>query len=202
MMEVKYASPCFGSIAKQDLELVANQLLLKLHVITGWTIPQNELMEILVDQFVKKMIEGYPTVNCEEMEFAFRNNTGVKDWGKAMNLNLIDEVMAPYMAKRKGLSKIEEETIMKQLVLPAPEVTDEEFLESVKTIYKLRKDWTTIPFLAYEILVRQGKINLDRTDKELIKMIIDEQFSEHNESQKKDLCKSYSVMSYWETNKL
>lgn len=85
-------------------------LLLKIHVITGWVIPDAELLTILIDQFQKKMVESYPNTNPEEIEFAFRNNgTTVKDWGKAMNLALIDEVMIPYLQERHRISLAYEE---------------------------------------------------------------------------------------------
>lgn len=198
-MEIKYASPCFATIPAEDRFLLAKTLLLKIHIITGWTIPNEEMMVILIDQFLKKMVESYPTINAEEMEYAFRNNP-VKDWGKNMNLNLIDEVMSPYLQKRKELSRMEEEKASKLLALPAPEITDDEFIDSIKNLYlDSNKNWRLIPVLAYDILVRQEKIKLDKEDKVLIKMIIDEQFEGAEEVIKKDLCKQYSVMNYFET---
>jgi hypothetical protein len=199
IMEIKYASPCFATIPAEDRFLLAKTLLLKIHIITGWTIPNEEMMVILIDQFLKKMVESYPTINAEEMEYAFRNNP-VKDWGKNMNLNLIDEVMSPYLQKRKELSRMEEEKASKLLTLPAPEITDDEFIDSIKNLYlDSNKNWRLIPVLAYDILVRQEKIKLDKEDKVLIKMIIDEQFEGAEEVIKKDLCKQYSVMNYFET---
>jgi hypothetical protein len=198
MMEVKYASPCFGAVPEESLILIAEPLLLKLHVITGWAIPKDELMTILTDQFVKKMVESYPMVNSEEMEYAFRNNTGVKDWGKAMNLNLIDEVLAPYLEKRKELSRMEEEKKMKQLQLPAPEVSDDEFIEAVKTSYMATKKWKVIPVLAYNILYKQEKIKLTVDQKNKVKSIVDEAWPDLPEEAKADYYKAYSVMLHFE----
>lgn len=105
ILRVKYAGLQFGKMKEQNLWAYAKATLLKIHVITGWTIPGNELMEILLDQFIKKIIETYPNTNPEEWEYAFRNyGTGVKDWGKSMNLSLIDEVMGSYLTDRKELS--------------------------------------------------------------------------------------------------
>lgn len=86
----------------------AQTLLLKIHAIKGWTIPVSEMMDILVDQFQRKLEEGYKSVTMAEMEYAFRNSTDVKDWGKALNLSLIDEVMQPYLENRFDLSQQEE----------------------------------------------------------------------------------------------
>jgi len=78
-------------------------------VITGWTIPNSpELLNILVDQFVKTLSEKYPLLNPDEIEYAFRQHgTAIEDWGKAMNLNLIDSVLTPYINLRFRISEDE-----------------------------------------------------------------------------------------------
>lgn len=196
ILENKYASPSFARVPPEDRRLLAKTLILKIHIITGWTIPADENMQILEDQFTKKMVESYPNVNADELEYAFRNNP-VKDWGKNMNLNLIDEVMTPYLQQRKELSKIEE-TKARPLELPAPEISDEDYLEAVKATYRLTKEWRMLPVLAYDILVREGKINLTRENKIQIKENIDAGFPETSEDEKKALCKSYSVKLYFD----
>lgn len=91
-------------------------------------------MKILLDQFVKKLIESYPNVNPEEIEYAFRNyGTTVKDWGKSMNLSLIDEVMMPYLSDRKHLSHELEER--KEEPPPTKILSDEE-------LDNLHRGWT------------------------------------------------------------
>lgn len=87
----------------------AKALLLKINVITGWIV-LDDTIEILVDQFHKKLTESYKNCNPDEIEYAFRNyGTVVKDWGKQMNLSLIDEVMISYLSRRAELSRLEEE---------------------------------------------------------------------------------------------
>lgn len=96
-------------MAPAELVYQASTLLVKIHVITGWEIPQKELMDILIDQFTKKILESYPLINSDEIEYAFRNKPiTIKEWGKAMNLSLIDEVIQPYIESRFEISKIEE----------------------------------------------------------------------------------------------
>lgn len=91
-----------------DVDTWANVLLAKINAITGWVVPEMTL-DILIDQFRKKLVESYGDCNPEEIEFAFRNyGTVVKDWGKQMNLSLIDEVMIPYLSRRSEVSKREE----------------------------------------------------------------------------------------------
>ena len=83
--------------------------MVKIHVITGWVLPAPEMIGIFIDQFAKKLVEDYATLNVDEVEYAFRSiGTGVKDWGKSMNLSLIDEVLTEYVHQRFELSKIEE----------------------------------------------------------------------------------------------
>jgi hypothetical protein len=189
IIRVKYASPCFGRIPPGEIFLVAQTLLLKLHVVTGWVIPQKELMDILIDQFALKLQESYQNVNADEMLFAFRNNPGVKDWGKAMNLNLIDEVMMPYLERRLELSRIEE--TKKPLMLPAPEVSDEEFIESVRKLYKIHQNYKQIPVLAYKIL----NMNLSREEKLKIQQHIHETTKDGDI---KELCQQYAVKKYFD----
>lgn len=95
-----------------DVIRACKVLLLKIHVITGWTIPGNELMIILVDQFSKKLTESYPALNADEIEYAFRQGgTVVEDWGKEMNLNLLDKVLIPYINQRLYVSAAEERKV-------------------------------------------------------------------------------------------
>jgi hypothetical protein len=110
MLALKYSSPRICDMDMNLQSMWAKSLLLKIHVITGWVIPDTDLLTILIDQFEKKLIENYGMLNVEEIEYAFRNGgTIVKDWGKSMNLALIDEVLIPYLNHRFNLSMTEEE---------------------------------------------------------------------------------------------
>lgn len=85
-------------------------LLLKINVITGWSFPVGEneketvvLHNILKEQFFLKLQESYGNMNLDEIQFSFRNYP-VKDWGKSINLNLMDEVVSAYMTEKQNLS--------------------------------------------------------------------------------------------------
>lgn len=107
IIELKYQSPQIAKL--ENLETWGKALMVKIHIITGWVLPESSLMSIFIDQFTKKLIEDYSHLNVDEIEYAFRSiGTGVKDWGKSMNLSLIDEVLTEYVYKRFELSKIEE----------------------------------------------------------------------------------------------
>jgi hypothetical protein len=198
VIDLKYKSKPFGGMTKDELFVSIHLLLTKIQVITGWDMPPAEKLDILIDQTARKFIESYPTVNADEMEYAFRNNGGVQNWGKSMNLNLIDEVMSPYLQKRKDLSRMEEEKKSKQLTLPAPEITDDEFIESVKISYQATKSWKIIPVAAYNVLYKSGKINLSEEKRDFIIKTVDEHFPEATEKEKTSYCKSYSVMLHFE----
>ena len=155
-----------------ELEVSSAGLLLKIHYITGWVLPvADEHMNVLEDQFRKKLTEAYASVNAEEVEYAFRNyGTLVKDWGKQMNLSLIDEVMIPYLSTRSELSKMEEQ-IKKPMELPvSKESTSDasmtEWLEDIKknppnSIY-------FYPVMLYDWLEKIGEINLPNEEKKVI----------------------------------
>lgn len=141
----------------------ANATLLKIHVITGWTIPASDLMDILLDQFIKKIKEAYLDTNPEEWEYAFRNyGTTVKDWGKSMNLALIDEVMIPYLADRKHLSHEVEE---RKVTPPPIKIMTDEELDNLHRMWteefyqQIRKGIVKeIPDYSREILTKDGLI--------------------------------------------
>jgi len=159
VIELKYAAKCFGKMSEDERELAAYQLLLKIHSIRAWTIPASELMDILVTQFALKLSESYASVNEEEMMYAFRNcEPDVKDWGKALSLSLIDEVMAPYLEKRFELSRQEESVMNKPAMIEQKqELTNEDWEEWILDIRKY--PLSLIPISCYDYLLRVGKIN-------------------------------------------
>jgi hypothetical protein len=120
-------------MTEAELQSSVKQTLLKIHVITGWNMPPNELMLILVDQFAKKVLESYPNVTAEEIEYAFRSEGhSVKEWGKSLSISLIDDVMLPYLSKRFEVSRFEESK--KQIEYkPDLEQIEKEYQEFLKT---------------------------------------------------------------------
>lgn len=138
IINLKYKSPVFGKMTDGQLFQSVQTLLLKIHVITGWEIPVKELMGILIDQLIKKIREDYETLNSDEVEHAFRQ-APVKEWGKALNLNLIDEVVGPYLVKRRQISDMEERS------KPAP-------------VQKLAPMWQLDLEIAYNNLKRVNKL--------------------------------------------
>lgn len=119
MVELKYKSRRLDVMTPAEISAFSKALLLKIHVITGWVIPTGELMTILCDQFAKKLTEDYSVLNPDEIEFAFRSlGLKLEDWGKNLNLNLVDKVLLPYLDERFSVS--EKEAAIKE---PPPAVS-------------------------------------------------------------------------------
>lgn len=154
IIQVKYSSKQFSQMNEEERELSALSILTKIHVICGFTIPMDKLMDVLVDQFAKKLSESYANVNEQEFEYAFRNKgIDIKDWGKALNLGLIDEVMVPYLENRFQISQIEENSKRTLLVEDKKELSDQEWQEWLEDIKKYPLD--LIPVVSYDYLVRK-----------------------------------------------
>ncbi|MHA4844453.1 hypothetical protein ACX0G7_09825 [Flavitalea antarctica] len=133
ILAAKYKSKCFKLMNETEVSIHARALLVKIYIITGWTLPEEQYLMIFQDQFRKKMTESYSTVNADEVEYAFRTyGTTVKDWGKQMNLSLIDEVMIPYLAARTEVSKLEEQKTLPEPKPVEPEINTEDFIRGYK----------------------------------------------------------------------
>jgi len=163
ILEKKYAAQRFGTMTDDERFLSAKVLLLKISTITGWTLPISEMLDILIDQFQKTLVEKYQNTNIEEIEYAFRSRgMDVKDWGKALNLSLIDEIMIPYLESRFELSRVEEQKSLPKSQ-EKKELTQEEWEEWIEAIKKYPIE--LIPVTCYDYLLRIGKINPTPKDK-------------------------------------
>lgn len=152
-------------MSDEERWLVAKVLLLKIHAITGWTLPVSDMMNIFIDQMQKKMQEGYRNVTSEEVEYAFRNRgLDIKDWGKELNLTMIDEIMLPYLSTRSELSKFEEHQKNRPPEIEyKKQLSNEEWDEWIEDIKGYPVD--LIPVLCYDYLLRTEKINPDGNKK-------------------------------------
>lgn len=141
-------------MTEEERWVSAQAVILRIHAITGWTIPVSEFMNILVDQFQLKLNESYANVTVKEIEYAFRNKgIEIKDWGKAMNLALIDEVMIPYLETRYEISRVEEQKNYPKMIEQKTELTDEEKADWIcdwKSMADINLE--LIPLMFYEFL--------------------------------------------------
>lgn len=155
MLDLKYKSKRICDMSNEEISLWTDSLLLKINIITGWVNPSGDLLTILQDQFSKKLTEDYPQLNVDEIEHAFRKSgTSIEDWGKTMNLNLIDKVLIPYTEKRYDLSRVEEIKVKPQQVI----YTDEQLLNiqrgDIEAFYQrlLIGRISPVPDYFYEVL--------------------------------------------------
>lgn len=175
IVEVKYKSARFGTMRMEDQLDWTAALMLKIHTITGWIIPSGGMLTIMVDQLKKKFLESYPMCNPDEIEYAFRKyGTNVKDWGKEMNLSLVDFVMGKYMDARMDVSNHEEQIEIRKA---SGSIEDEkeknlseearaDWLEHVKRQVKEGVVLDFMPLELYNWLSTKGKLNLSNKKKD------------------------------------
>ena len=173
MIERKYQSQPFSRMNDRELELSCAGLLFRIAIITGWKMYDDEHdQNILHEQFMLKLKESYSNVNATEIEYAFRNSF-VKDWGKSLNLALIDEVMQPYLSQRSEASRLEEQVMIKpkQITDSVEKFSDDEMIEfySTRFLDKTLFSYQNIMLLPFELYDKMG-INLSDEDKDRIKL--------------------------------
>lgn len=160
LLELKYTGKQFGKMDESERWFGAQTLLLKIHAIKGWTIPASEMMDILIDQFQHKLEESYANVTVAEFEYAFRNSTDVKDWGKALNLSMIDEVMIPYLENRFDLSRQEEQLVKPLMIEEKREFTDADKLEWLNEWKREDINFELIPVIFYDYLTQFNLVEI------------------------------------------
>ena len=128
IIELKYSGKQICKMNIDEISLVANVLFVKIHAITGWIIPENQVLAIFTEQFKLKMSESYSNCTVKEVEYAFRTYCGVvEDWGKNMNLGLIDKIMTLYLNDRLRASASEER--LKSKPIEQKVMTDAQLLD-------------------------------------------------------------------------
>ncbi|MFT3679460.1 MAG: hypothetical protein QM791_04255 [Ferruginibacter sp.] len=109
IIEKKYAAPRISDLTGPELVTEVAKCIMSIHVITGWNLPDDKDYVIELSKELRlKLIEDFPDLNFEEIRHAFRKSTGVKDWGKNMNLELISGVLSGYCNERLRISAEEE----------------------------------------------------------------------------------------------
>lgn len=164
ILTVKYQGKRIADLSIDEIIVAAQTLIFKIYAITGWAIPANEIQDIFIDQLYKKMYESYKNLTIAEVEYAFRNyGTTVKDWGKQMNLALIDEVINAYLSARSEVSKLEQ-SIKKELPAPQESLSDEamqDWLNHIKADPRLE----FMPVMLYDWAEKKGLINYSTAQK-------------------------------------
>jgi len=148
MLEIKTQAPPIFNLHTTQRASAVRTLMLKISVITGWTIPQSEIKGILAEQFEKLLVEKYPILNVVEIEFAFRQfGTQVSDWGKEMNLSLITEVLNLYQYDRREASRsaLESSENAFKMEVMSEEDMDNEIRGKIEVFYQLKLEGRKAP---------------------------------------------------------
>lgn len=164
IIKLKYSSPQIRNIDDPALMAAAANCLRRIHVITGWNIPEDiEYMKILLEEFVLKLKESFSKMNIDQVTAAFRTNgLGVKDWGKNMNLDLICSVLGAYSVDVSEASIIEDRVTDNPIqVLYTNEQLENMQREWTEQFYQAIKSGVVLPVPDYarEILVKDKIVN-------------------------------------------
>jgi hypothetical protein len=220
MLTRKYAAKPIGAFSDMEVSIWATALILKIHAIVGWKMPEGEVLNVVDDQFQKKMRESYSTMNVEEIEFAFRKNGHlVEDWGKQLNLALIDKVLIPYLNERRLLSDYEQNKHIPLPELPAAKQDDNALIEDGRAVYEFYKKlfregdpkrFMLIPQDTFYALERSGLLKLINDEKKpylnrataIIEKILTTDYTYCAPEEKPNLAKGYArklvVYDYFE----
>ncbi|MCW3466533.1 hypothetical protein [Chitinophaga nivalis] len=166
VIQLKYNSKRIGNYTPEELSVQCKAMVMKIAVITGWQIPDNpEYVTILMDQLRKKFADDYQDLNIDEFEYAMRTyGTHINDWGKGLNLALIDDAICEYLGKRQHLSNLEAQKRANEIntaALPASETDWSDSWEKIKNNARNGVLRTTfISTYVYDWLFRNNMITL------------------------------------------
>lgn len=166
--ELQYKEQPLARMTPEVVKGHSTGLLIKISIITGWSIPeQKEIKNVLYEQFGKKLVEDYGSLNVQEIEYAVRSyGTSIKDWGKSINLSLIDQAIEPYLLRRAEIRKLEVSAIKQPQLQEVHEPVDyEAMVEVVRKTYLKTKLTGLIPAPIYDILSERKDIDLDLEEK-------------------------------------
>lgn len=163
---MKYSAKSFGLMEHDELRLSCMALIIKIYAITGWSIPDSETLDILIEQLALKIEENYHNVNSNEVEFAFRNSN-FNEYGKNFNLIAFDNVISDYLKMRYDASRLEEQQIEIEPMVIETSFDDkiaevEEFITNYDS--NLHK-YFMIPSYIYDYMVEINYLNHTNKDK-------------------------------------
>jgi len=168
LIQRKYSAPPMRDLTHKERLATGQMLCLKIEALTGWVIP-SENADILFDQLAKYLVEMFPTLNHEEIEYAFRTkSSNVKDWGKNLNLSLFTDVLEPYLIERKAASEKEAQQAAKldleKNIIPQKKMDNKELIETAYKIWQGMKNWEFIMVGAWDAIKAEKLFPLTKED--------------------------------------
>lgn len=166
MIDLKYSAKSFGLMEHDELRLTCMALIIKIYAITGWSIPDSETLDILIEQLALKIEENYHNVNSNEVEYAFRNSN-YNEYGKNFNLIAFDNVVSEYLKARYDASRLEEQQIEIEPMTIETSMEDkkEEVEEFIKNYDSKIHKYFMIPAYVYDYMVELNLLNHSEKDK-------------------------------------
>lgn len=160
-------------MSENEILIVSNGILFKISVITGWSIPNDKTyQDALVAEINFKCIEDYYDLTIEEVMYAMRNySKHVEDYGKALNLQLIDKVIDLYRKDRMRVSLLEQSKLKEeQRIFSEAELENSE-RENVEICYQrfLKAIPLNYPAALAPIMIKDGLIKDESTVVEYFK---------------------------------
>lgn len=122
----------FSKVESAKKAVVAAELMLSISVITGWKLPVNEALGMLIKQMTLKFEESFGSLTGPEIEYAFRH-ASVENWGASFNLKLVADVLIPFIHKRAEIRQ--QAANNRTLELPEVQKTPEERLKEAAESY-------------------------------------------------------------------
>lgn len=173
VLEVKYKALPIVKLTEKQRNLEVGALILKICLITGWKTETDELdRKIIRTELENFLLENYPTINADEIMFAFRKyGTKVNNWGQNINLNLIRQALDPYIEFRKEVSDFEERINSEKQIpqLDVPILSDDDIVNNAKEMFLSTGKVSYINPKAFDILIARKSIEFSE---ENIKTII------------------------------
>lgn len=168
VLAVKYSGQRIYQLNQIEFDAAIPAILLRINTITGWRVSTDaDTVEVLQDEFKLYLNENQSDMTIDEILYAIRNySLDIQDWGKSMNLSLINQPLSRYRARRAELSDLEErikkQSREPQKVIEAPKEVDWSPLWSDIFIAAQEGKIATkiIPVTIYDWLIQKNKLIL------------------------------------------
>jgi hypothetical protein len=116
IIQAKYSGTCFGSMSRDQAETAAKAIIVTAKLITGWSIPTGQSLDLLKSIFAAELQKEYVNLTVQEVELAFRRHSAkIKDYAKDFSLSLFNQVMDHYFMDRNEAVRIESDVYLKDV---------------------------------------------------------------------------------------